>query len=225
MASIERYSSTLDGDPYSALLFANPDSSGPRERMSIRVSLDEGQTWPYKKKIDDLPAAYSCMTILDNGDIGIFYETGDTWPYATMTFARFPIEWVVGTTDTDTDGVSDFEEDVLGLDKTDITDGAKDSDGDGKSDFDEYQALTDWNNGSDYLKLEDIVVNGSTTEVTVETKLGRVYELQSSTTLEANSWTNVSNAEAGTGGDIQFNYPASDPVDQKLFFRIKVSQP
>ena len=109
MASVERYRSTLDGDAWSGILFANPDSTS-RSKMSIRLSLDEGATWPYKKKIDDRPAAYSCMTILPDGDIGILYETGDASAYQTLTFARFPLAWMVGNADSDGDGISDFEE-------------------------------------------------------------------------------------------------------------------
>lgn len=109
MASVEAYSSKTDGDPWSGILFANPDSTA-REKMSIRLSLDQGRTWPYKRKIDDRPAAYSCMTMLADGDIGILYETGDSSAYETLTFARFPLAWIAGTRDTDGDGISDFEE-------------------------------------------------------------------------------------------------------------------
>ncbi|MGA0845810.1 MAG: family 20 glycosylhydrolase, partial [Luteolibacter sp.] len=109
MASVETYSSMIDGDPWSGILFANPDSTS-RDKMTIRLSLDQGQSWPYRRKIDDRPAAYSCMTILPDGDIGILYETGDANAYQTLTFARFPLDWIVGNEDTDGDGVSDFEE-------------------------------------------------------------------------------------------------------------------
>ena len=114
-ASVERYSSVLDGDAWSGLLFSNPDSRSIRHRkkMSIQLSLDEGRTWAYKKKIDDRPAAYSCMTMLPDGDIGILYETGNRSPYETLTFARFSLDWLVGADDSDGDGISDFEESLL----------------------------------------------------------------------------------------------------------------
>jgi hypothetical protein len=33
---------------------------------------------------------------LKNGDLGILYECGDKSPYETLTFARFPLEWLEG---------------------------------------------------------------------------------------------------------------------------------
>ncbi|MCP5538482.1 MAG: exo-alpha-sialidase [Akkermansiaceae bacterium] len=141
MASVERYRSKLDGHPYSALLFSNPDNTN-RSKMSIRLSLDEGLTWPYKRKIDDRPAAYSCMTILPDGHIGIFYETGSSSSVAQMEFARFPLVWLVGDTDTDSDQIPDFYEDAVGLEKHNGADASLDPDLDGMSNLDEYRAQT-----------------------------------------------------------------------------------
>ncbi|MDD2599515.1 MAG: exo-alpha-sialidase [Kiritimatiellae bacterium] len=99
MASVERCNPTINGQPRYGVLFANPDSTS-RERLSIRLSLDNGKTWPYKRKIDNLLAAYSCMTMLPDGDIGILYETGETSSISRLVFARFPIEWLLKTPDS-----------------------------------------------------------------------------------------------------------------------------
>jgi hypothetical protein len=36
------------------------------------------------------------MAVLADGRIGILYETGDVNCYQTLTFARFPLDWVSG---------------------------------------------------------------------------------------------------------------------------------
>lgn len=40
------------------------------------------------------PAAYSCLTILPNGEIGCLYERGDKNAYETIAFARFTLDWL-----------------------------------------------------------------------------------------------------------------------------------
>jgi len=93
-ASFIRYSSTLDGAPENILLFSNPGSSSSRVNMTIRMSRDEGDTWTTSRLLDSRPSAYSCMTVLQDGTIGILYETGDDSAYETLTFARFSIDWL-----------------------------------------------------------------------------------------------------------------------------------
>ncbi len=40
-------------------------------------------------------AAYSCLTVLQDGSIGCLYERGDEDRYERITFARFGTEWLV----------------------------------------------------------------------------------------------------------------------------------
>ncbi len=84
-ASLIRHSS-------GALVFSNPASS-ERVNMTVRVSYDEGKTWPAAKQLHAGPSAYSCLTELPNGDIGCFYEGGET-KYGEIVFARFTLEWL-----------------------------------------------------------------------------------------------------------------------------------
>ena len=224
MASVERYSSVLDGHPWSALLFSNPDSTS-RQRMSIRVSLDQGQSWPYKRKIDDLPAAYSCMTILPDGDIGILYETGELSSISRLVFARFPLTWLVGTNDADLDGIPDFNEDVMGLNLNEGSDALIDSDMDGRSNRDEYLAMTDIYDKSSYFAVNGMEFTGDVARLSVETRVGRNYELQVSSSLEPNSWRSVGKRLRGNGGLQQIQYPLAKPADARQFFRIRVIAP
>jgi sialidase-1 len=82
-----------EGMPFGPLLFSNPAST-KREKLTIRVSRDEGRTWPTQCLLHAGPAAYSCLTVLSDGMIGCLYERGEKHPYENITFARFPLSWL-----------------------------------------------------------------------------------------------------------------------------------
>jgi sialidase-1 len=96
-ASLLRYT-PAGGDGGRPLLFSNPASTR-RERMTVRVSYDEGATWPVSRVVHDGPAAYSSLVVLPDGTIGLLFERGATSPYETITFARFTLEWLTGGRD------------------------------------------------------------------------------------------------------------------------------
>jgi sialidase-1 len=70
-----------------ALLFSNPADT-KRARMTVRLSRDDGRTWPVAKLIHAGPAAYSSLAVLRDGAIGLLYERGDDGPYERITFLR-----------------------------------------------------------------------------------------------------------------------------------------
>lgn len=77
----------------SRLLFSNP-ASEKREKLTVRVSYDEGATWPVGKLVFDGPAAYSCLTILPDKTVACLFECGKKNSYETITLARFPLSWL-----------------------------------------------------------------------------------------------------------------------------------
>lgn len=95
-ASLLRYSWPGEGSR-SRLLFANPVDTptsswgGPRHRLTVRASYDDGRTWPIAKMIEPGPAAYSSLARLPDGRIGLIYESGG---YKQLTFAAFDLEWL-----------------------------------------------------------------------------------------------------------------------------------
>jgi sialidase-1 len=91
-ASLLRYSTTSPADGH-RLLFANPASTR-RERMTVRLSDDNGQRWPVSRVVHDGPAAYSSLAVLSDGRIGLLYERGEKGPYERITFATFPLAWL-----------------------------------------------------------------------------------------------------------------------------------
>jgi sialidase-1 len=96
-ASFLRYTNT---EPHgrSRLLFSNPASTA-RERMTVRLSYDEGKTWPVAKLLYPGPSAYSCLAVLDDMTIACLYERGKEHPYETITFARFSLGWLTDGSD------------------------------------------------------------------------------------------------------------------------------
>jgi sialidase-1 len=73
-ASIIRYTSVKDGDDKNRLLFANANSADRRENLTVRISYDEGKSWSEGKTVYAGGSAYSSMTVLQNGNIGVFFE-------------------------------------------------------------------------------------------------------------------------------------------------------
>lgn len=86
-ASIIRY----QHGAHDLLLFSNANSSTKREKLTIRFSKDDGKTWSKGKTIYPGSAAYSSMTILNNGNVGLFFEKDD---YQENVFVSLPIEYL-----------------------------------------------------------------------------------------------------------------------------------
>ncbi len=98
-ASFIRYTSEKTHDK-NRLLFANPDVSGhkygvvKRTRMTVRLSYDEGTTWPVSKLIHAGPSSYSSLVALPDGGIGLVYEGGEEHRREWIRFARFSLAWL-----------------------------------------------------------------------------------------------------------------------------------
>jgi sialidase-1 len=84
----------------SRLLFSNPASSEQRVQMTVRLSYDEGGSWPIQRVLHSGPSAYSCLTVLPDLTIGCLYERGDQHTYEKITFARFTLDWLTEGQDT-----------------------------------------------------------------------------------------------------------------------------
>lgn len=76
------------------LLFSNPASKTERKLLTVRLSRDDGKTWPVSRVLHPGPSAYSCLTILPDGTIGCLYEAGEKTAYEQLVFARFSIDWL-----------------------------------------------------------------------------------------------------------------------------------
>ncbi|MFH5833662.1 exo-alpha-sialidase [Halalkalibaculum sp. DA384] len=59
------------------LLFSNPDSREARKNMTIKMSRDDGMSWPENRQVllnGNRGFGYSCLTAVDEQTVGILYE-------------------------------------------------------------------------------------------------------------------------------------------------------
>ena len=73
------------------LLFTNAFDSKYRKNLSLSISKDQGRTWAKNQTIYKGESAYSSMTKLKNGDIGVFFEKDN---YTKNVFVRIPKTWL-----------------------------------------------------------------------------------------------------------------------------------
>ena len=77
-----------------------PGKNRDRKNVSIKLSRDEGQTWPVNKALEPGPSMYSDMAVTQSGTILCFYgRSGDNKGTAAfaggrLTLARFNLEWL-----------------------------------------------------------------------------------------------------------------------------------
>lgn len=118
MASIVRYSARPAADR-DVIVFANPHNldrldgkaaegkSRDRRNLSVKLTYDEGRTWPVNRTLEAGYGAYSDLAVLPDGTILCLYERGreadsekkKATSYAFLTLARFNLEWAEGMRD------------------------------------------------------------------------------------------------------------------------------
>lgn len=104
------------GDGRTRLLFSNPDTLDPdagkatarpgerraRRNLAVKLSYDDGATWPVARVLEPGPSAYSDLAVLPDGTILCLFESGRgppapgqrPWPYARLSLARFNLAWL-----------------------------------------------------------------------------------------------------------------------------------
>jgi sialidase-1 len=96
-ASILRYT-WADQQGKSRVLYSKP-ATPERYAGTIRMSYDEGKTWPVAKMIftDKDYFGYSCLTVMPDGTIGGLFETAGC---VKTSFTQFSLEWLTDGKDT-----------------------------------------------------------------------------------------------------------------------------
>ena len=74
------------------LLLSNINNQSKRKEIVVRHSLNGGVTWSEPKTIYAGSAAYSSMTVLNNGEIGLLFERDN---YSKNVFTKFSLHWLM----------------------------------------------------------------------------------------------------------------------------------
>lgn len=91
-ASLIRYSWPDAANAKQGLLvFSNPAVPKGRNHVTVRLSEDDGKSWPHSRLVCEGSSAYSSLAVLPGGEIGMLYERDD---YKHLTLARFSPQWV-----------------------------------------------------------------------------------------------------------------------------------
>ena len=74
------------------LAFSNPADAKIRKQLTLKLSDDEGKTWPYEKTIYTGPAAYSNLCRVSKNTLGCLYEAGVSSPYEGIVWQSFDLK-------------------------------------------------------------------------------------------------------------------------------------
>lgn len=75
-------------DGRTVLFFSNPNDRSKRRNMTVRMSLDDGRTWPKSISLDDNGGAYSSLVMVNDETLGILYESSR----ADMIFQKISLK-------------------------------------------------------------------------------------------------------------------------------------
>ncbi len=104
---------TVKSNGVSRMIFSNPhNATDPiphhdsrfyvRKNLSLKVSYDEGRTWPVNRTLEPGPSSYSDLAVLPDGTICCLYERSVTQngkAVPVVTFARLNLAWITGGKD------------------------------------------------------------------------------------------------------------------------------
>jgi sialidase-1 len=212
-ASVIQWKSTHAGHPRECLLFSNP-AGGGRTGGTIRLSQDGGLTWPHSRLLYAGSYAYSCLTILDDGSIGVFFERDD---YTKITFARVEEGWLLNyELDSDGDQMPDAWETLHGLNASSATDGTSDADGDGATNREEFHAGTDPSNVASRLRVTGFSPFASPPQLSFATVPQRRYRIEQSENLQ--QWFALGTV---TADQALMNVEIPEATLPRNFFRVR----
>ncbi|WP_428665216.1 sialidase family protein [Runella sp.] len=73
------------------LIFSNANSQTKREKLTVRVSYDDGKSWSAGKEMYGGSAAYSDLVVQKDRNIGVLYEKDN---YTQIVYVSFGYDWL-----------------------------------------------------------------------------------------------------------------------------------
>ena len=91
-ASLLRYPK-IGAPEKDVLLFCNPASQTKRTTGTVRLSRDDGRTWPVSRVLYPGSFAYSCMAPQSDGSVALIFERDGC---SRIAFCCFTLSWLMG---------------------------------------------------------------------------------------------------------------------------------
>ena len=218
--NIYRLTTTNDGDR-SRILHASATHISSRVNMSFHLSYDEGSTWPVSNQVYAAGSAYSSVTRLASGEIGLIFEKD---PYGSLSFTWRSIREITAGNDF----LPPFEEWKASrftppqLMNPSISGPGADPDHDGYSNQEEFLAGTEPGNSESRPQFKITPGTNSTPMLRFQAATNRTYIVENRTGITTGSWVqfaNITNPPEGTPVEI----PAAN-TNKSGYFRLRISQ-
>jgi sialidase-1 len=218
-ASIYRFTTTNDSN-VSRLVHANPADASSRSNMTLRISYDEGVTWPVSNQVYAAGSAYSSVTKLPTGEIGLLFEKD---PDSGLQYTRRSVSQITGGADSlpayDVWKAGQFS--PAQLMNPAISGPDADPDGDGYTNYQEFAAGTGPLNALSNLKL-NITRTPTNALLNFDGISNKSYTVQYRAALNTGSWQPLTNvATLVTNSAVAIPVPATNAA---RFYRLTTPQ-
>ncbi len=210
---------TTNASNASRLIHANAASSSSRVNMTLRISYDEGQTWPVSNQVYSGSSAYSSLAPLATGEVGLLFESDN---YSRIDFARRSVTQISGGADSlppyVTWAAGHFT--PAQLSNPAVSGPDADPDHDGANNKAEFTAGTNPLDPASALKLNlaPSAAGTNALALTFPVVSNKTYTVQSTASLNAASWEDFQSIQPQpTNG--QATLPV-ETTDSARFFRV-----
>lgn len=169
---------------------------------------------------DDPQAMHEKALYSRNGGFGGIYfwrNGGDTTDRHLLT----TISDSLAKVDSDGDDIDDSWE-VSHFGDLSTSNNISDNDGDGLLDIQEFYSKTNPNDRKEFIKIISTSADVTGSIIQFPSKQGVLYQLQTSTTMLANSWSSVGVVIEGNGQDLTLKDTVHVPQSPKRFYRVVV---
>jgi len=208
---------TTNNSNTNRLLHVNAANPSSRVNLTLRLSYDGGATWPVSNQVYAAGAAYSSVTKLATGEIGLLFEKD---PYGNLDFTWRSVAQVTGGADSlpayDVWAAGQFSPSQLM--NPAVSGPQADPDGDGFTNEQEFSAGTAPLDPASALKLNVRPTGTNGAELQFEARSNHTYTVQFRARLETGDWLRFADVAAASS-----NYLAQLPVpltNSALFFRL-----